>query len=120
MDADDNTGAAYRPPHRQTRDHNNVDGPAEVQAVTAEQENPAMETTSLTATAIPADYTANTDAVPIGLNGAHRERYLALDRTQRVIYRYHYDVCGRLATHCYKLAIGENLWPAVPNERSKE
>lgn len=107
------------PPHRQTCDHNDVDGPAFVLAATPEQDDPAMETTSPNAAAIPADYTANTDAVPIGLNGAHRERYLALDRTQRLIYRYHYEVCGRLATHCYKLAIGENLWPAVPNERSK-
>ncbi|WP_084020350.1 hypothetical protein [Mycobacterium avium] len=63
----------------------------------------------MSTTAIPADYTANTDGVPVGLTGAHRARYLALDRAQRLIYRYHYDVCGRLASHCYKLAIGEDL-----------
>ncbi|EUA65487.1 MULTISPECIES: hypothetical protein [Mycobacterium] len=63
----------------------------------------------MSAAAIPADYTANTGAVPVGLTGAHRERYLILDGAQRLIYRYHYDVCGRLASHCYKLAIGEDL-----------
>lgn len=35
-------------------------------------------------------------------------RSLPHPRTRR-IYRYHYDACGRLASHCYKLAIGETL-----------
>ncbi len=55
---------------------------------------------------IPADFTADIDRVPVGLSGAHRDRYLSLDPQQRRTYRYHYDVCGRLAAHCYKLAAG--------------
>lgn len=60
-------------------------------------------------TMIPADYTPDTDRVPVGLTGVHRAHYLDLDREQRRTYRYHYDVCGRLAAHCYKLAVGETL-----------
>lgn len=63
----------------------------------------------MSATTIPANYTAETDRVPVGLTGMHRDRYLALDRDQRLIYRYHYDVCGRLASHCWRLALGEKL-----------
>lgn len=59
-------------------------------------------------TTVPAAYAADTDRVPVGLAGGHRARYLNLEPGQR-IYRCHYDVCGRLASHCYRLAIGETL-----------
>ncbi len=59
--------------------------------------------------AIPADYTPAAGGVPPGLSATHRDRYLDLDTEQRRVYQYHYRVCGRLAAHCYKLAIGENL-----------
>lgn len=52
----------------------------------------------------PADYTANTTTVPVGLSGAQRQRYLTLNTLQRLVYRYHYDVCGRFAEHCYEYA----------------
>ncbi|WP_245854253.1 hypothetical protein, partial [Mycobacterium timonense] len=113
----ENAKAISSATRRQTFGHNNVDWPVNVLAITPE-EDPVMQTSS--PSAVPADYTANTDTVPVGLNGSQRERYLGLDRTQRRIYRYHYDVCGRLASHCYKLAVGENLWPAVPNERRND
>jgi len=60
-------------------------------------------------TTVPVTYAADTDRVPVGLTGSHRDRYLNLEPQQRRIYRYHYDACGRLASHCYKLAIGETL-----------
>ena len=67
------------------------------------------ESKTMSGNAIPADYTADTDRVPVGLSGTHRDRYLDLDRDQRLVYRYHYDVWGRLASHCHKLAMGEPL-----------
>ncbi|WP_225343348.1 hypothetical protein, partial [Mycobacterium avium] len=60
-------------------------------------------------TTVPTEYHADNDRVPVGLTGGHRDRYLNLEPEQRRIYRYHYDVCGRLASHCYRLAIGETL-----------
>lgn len=50
-------------------------------------------------TTVPAAYTADTDRVPVGLTGSQRDRYLSLEPEQRRIYRYHYDACGRLASH---------------------
>lgn len=54
---------------------------------------------------IPATFTANTDATPAGVSGVQRQRYLILNAAQRRVYRYHYDVCGRLAAHCYRMAV---------------
>lgn len=47
-----------------------------------------------------------TGTSPIGITGKQRENYLSLTTAQREIYRHHYDVCGRLAAHCYQIATG--------------
>jgi len=54
----------------------------------------------------PAGFNANTTTTPVGVSGAQRDNYLSLTHEQRRIYRYNYDVCGRLAAHCYKIAVG--------------
>lgn len=53
---------------------------------------------------VPAEYTANTTATPVGVTGKQRQMYLSLNESQRRIYRYHFDICGRLAAHCYQEA----------------
>lgn len=44
---------------------------------------------------------------PAGVTGKQREMFLSLTEEQRKVYRYHFDTCGRLAAHCYKIATGE-------------
>lgn len=44
---------------------------------------------------------------PRGVTGKQREQFLSLTPTQRETYRYHFDVCGRLAQHCYLIAVGK-------------
>ena len=56
---------------------------------------------------IPADYTVDTDRCPRGVSGHQRALYLSLSAAQRREYRYNYDVCGRLAVHCYEIASAE-------------
>lgn len=64
-------------------------------------------------TAIPAEFTADVTRVPRGIAGEQRVNYLSLTDSQRLVYRYHRDVCGRLAAHCYSLATGVELWPGA-------
>lgn len=44
---------------------------------------------------------------PRGVSGKQRELFLGLTPEQQEVYRYHYDVCGRLAAHCYQIATGQ-------------
>ena len=55
------------------------------------------------AVTIPADYTVDTARAPRGVSGHQRALYLTLSADQRRAYRYNYDVCGRLAMHCYEI-----------------
>lgn len=44
---------------------------------------------------------------PAGVRGEQRRLFLSLTDEQRRVYRYHFDTCGRLAAHCYRIATGQ-------------
>lgn len=45
--------------------------------------------------------------VPPGVSGRQRLNFLSLTDEQKAIYRLHFDVHGRIAAHCYRIAAGE-------------
>ena len=61
--------------------------------------------------ALLAAFTTPAVPAPRGVTGKHREDFLALTAHQREVYRYHYNVCGRLAAHCYLIATGRMARP---------
>lgn len=46
-------------------------------------------------------------SVPRGVSGKQRQMFLSLTDEQKSVYRWHFDNCGRPATICYRVAIGE-------------
>lgn len=48
---------------------------------------------------------------PRGVSGRQRELFLSLTPEQQETYRYNFEIRGRLAAHCYRIAIGE-----LPND----
>ena len=61
--------------------------------------------------------------VPQGVSGKQREKFLSLATGQREIYRYHFDVCGRFAEHCYLIATLPTLyaeWKRASDRQRRE